>query len=454
MPSDHALREFIPPYPPRHTRAATLIENIRRFRQSMIDVWMVGHFSSEMFRSRILRRDVIVCNSPETVREAFVDRADVLERKSPQQRWALEPLLGDGLFISEGATWRARRRAVAPVTHASRMRELAPVMTEVAAEWHAAWAAQPEGASLDVLEEMARMTAEVICRTLFGRQLGRESAETVVHAFTAYQARVGQTALAAMLGLPDWLKRLEAFRMRPEARRIHQVLDRLIADVLHKQDPKEASLVRALSALQAMEPWALRNEAATLFMAGHETTANTLAWAWFLLSGAPWAAERLRAEARSVLGGRPAAFEDVEALPYTRAVIEETLRLYPPVPVLAREAMADTTIRGEPVAKGSLVLVVPWLLHRNPRLWDRPDHFLPERFLEGGPPRYGYVPFSIGPRVCTGQQFGLTEAVICLATLAQSFALTLEPGHIVRPVSRLTLRPGERLPMRLSHLDR
>ena len=439
---------YIPPHPPRPTRTPPFLESIRLFRRSVLAVWTVPTFSAAFFHTKVLRRTVYVCNSPDSVREAFVEKADIFERKSPQMRFALEPLLGDGLFVSEGETWRARRRAVAPVTHASRMAELAPVMTEVAGEWHARWAAQPDGAELDVLEEMAQMTAEVICRTLFGRNLGHDAAATVVHAFSEYQARVSQTALGAMLGLPEWLSRLNNFHTRPQARRIHQVLDALIAGVLREPDG-DASLVRAMAALQAMEPWALRNEAATLFMAGHETTANTLAWAWFLLSNAPWAAQRLRDEARAALGGRAATHEDVPALPYTRAVIEETLRLYPPVPVLAREAMADTTVNGVDVPRGSLMLVVPWLLHRNPTLWEQPDHFRPERFIEGQPPRYGYVPFSIGPRVCTGQQFGLVESIICLATLAQDFAPMVKPGHDVQPVSRLTLRPGASLPMRL-----
>ncbi len=442
MPDTH----FIPPYPPRHSQPLGLIGSIRKFRGSMLDIWSERAFSADFFSSRVLRRTVFIVNSPEIVRETLVEQAAIFERKSPQMRFALEPLLGDGLFVSDGETWRARRRAVAPVTHASRMAELAPVMTEVAAEWHARWSAIPAGAEFDALEEMAEMTAEVICRALFGRTLGGDAASRVVHAFTAYQAHIGQTALGAMLGLPEWISRLGNAASTREAKRIHVVLDDLIADVLRKTDG-DASLVRALTALQAMEPWALRNEAATLFMAGHETTANTMAWAWFLLSNSPAAAARLRDESRAVLAGRAATHDDVPNLPYARAVIEETLRLYPPVPVLAREALADTVVAGKTVPRGSLLLVVPWLLHRNPLLWENPDHFIPERFIDGQPIRYSYVPFSIGPRVCTGQQFGLVESVICLATLAQDFLPMMKPGHDVQPVSRLTLRPGAHLPM-------
>jgi cytochrome P450 len=194
---------------------------------------------------------------------------------------------------------------------------------------------------------------------------------------------------------------------------------------------------------------AVRNEAAVIFMAGHETTANCLAWAWFLLSQAGWAADRLHGELDTVLGGRLPTLKDVPNLVYTRAIIDETLRLYPPIPLLTRQASQKEKIRSRKVEKGAIVAVIPWLLHRHKRYWDKPDNFMPERFLPGAPPidKYTYVPFSIGPRVCAGLQFGLTEAVLCLATLAQSVRLDLVPGTDVQPVSRLSLRPGDTLPM-------
>ena len=191
-------------------------------------------------------------------------------------------------------------------------------------------------------------------------------------------------------------------------------------------------------------------------MAGHETTANTLAWAWFLVSQAPEVEARLHAELDAVLGEDPPTLRDVARLPFTRAVIDETLRLYPPVPILAREALEAEEIRGRPVPKGSLVMVVPWLLHRHKHLWDEPDHFKPDRFLDGSPEpvsKFAYVPFSIGPRICAGLSFGVTESVLSLAILAQRFRLRLRPGHVVEPVCRLTLRPGETLPMRVERRD-
>jgi len=159
---------------------------------------------------------------------------------------------------------------------------------------------------------------------------------------------------------------------------------------------------------------------------------------------------RLHAELDSVLGGRPPTLADIPKLVYTRAIFDEAMRLYPPVPILPREALRDELYRNVRIPKGSLIFVVPWLLHRHKKLWDRPDHFMPERFLPenaGRISKFAYIPFSIGPRICAGMSFGLTEAILCLATLAQKFKLRLQPGHVVNPVCRLTLRPEGGMPM-------
>ena len=191
-------------------------------------------------------------------------------------------------------------------------------------------------------------------------------------------------------------------------------------------------------------------------MAGHETTANSLAWTWYLLSQAPEIEDRLHAELAQVLRGRLPSLDDIPKLVYTRAVFEEAIRLYPPVPVLARQALHDERIRGRQIAAGSLVLVVPWLLHRHRKYWDKPDHFMPERFLPGNAEnlvRHAYLPFSTGPRICAGAAFGLTEAILCLATLAQRARLRLAPGAAVEPVCRLSLRPGNELRMLVERHD-
>jgi cytochrome P450 len=449
--------DFVPPYPHRPAAALPILTLLRTARRNLLEIWEDKAFEYEMFSARLLTRRVFVCNSPDTVRFAFVDHNDDFERKSPQMRTALRPLLGDGLFISDGPVWRSRRKMVAPLIHASRVADFAPTMIETAAETADRWEQSPQPARIDALTQMAAMTAEIICRTIFGRRLGHAHASAIVDGFSDYQHRIEQLDMMSLFGLPEWMPRLHGRGIAASTRRIHAVLDRIIDSHVRAGDSGEVSMIRQLAQSRGPEDGgarlsaeALRNEAAVLFMAGHETTANSLAWTWYLLSQSPRVEARLHAELDAVLGGEPPGYEDFARLPYTRAVFEETLRLYPPVPVLSREALRDTRLRSKTVRAGSLVMAVPWLLHRHRKLWDRPDHFIPERFLPENSearPKYVYIPFSIGPRICAGAAFGLTEAVLCLATLAQRFTLRLDRPGPVMPVCRLSIRPQGGLPM-------
>jgi cytochrome P450 len=407
-----------------------------------------------VFSSRLLSRTLFVCNSPDTVASAFVEHHDSFERKSPQMRHSLAPLLGDGLFISDGETWRRRRRIVAPIVHVSHLPLFAPIMVQTVSEAADRWAGLPRGKPINALTEMATLTAEIICRTVFGQQLGAAHAGAIVASFSKYQRLIGQVDLGYFFGLPDWLPRFHSPAIHRAANRIHRILDQVIRDCRERLSDGEASMIRFLLEArddetgERLDETALRNEAAVIFMAGHETTANSLAWAWYLLSQAPEIEERLHAELAQVLAGRLPTLDDVPKLPFTRAVFEETVRLYPPVPLLARQALRNETIHGRAVPAGSLVMVVPWLLHRHRKFWGKPDHYIPERFLPENAQyrvRHAYLPFSVGPRICAGAAFGLTEAILCIATLGQRLRLRLAPDAVVAPVCRLTLRPGEEL---------
>ena len=450
------MSQFVPPYPERPREPLAPFAMFTTARRNLLAIFEDKCFEYEFFSTRLLNRRVFVCNSPDTVAQAFIALHESFQRKTPQMRHALSPLLGDGLFISDGDLWKWRRRIVAPIVHASRMALFAPTMVEAAAETAARWAELPPGAPIDALREMATLTAEIICRTIFGPRLGAEHATEIVASFTAYQRQVSQLDLTYLLGLPDWLPRFQSPAVHRAAKRIDRVLDDIIRRCEERLLSGEQSMIRML--IEAHDPEtgatldreALRNEAAVIFMAGHETTANSLAWTWFLLSQAPEVEERLHAELAEVLGGNLPTLDDVPRLIYTRAIFEEAIRLYPPVPLLGRQALREETIRNRTIPEGSLLIVIPWLLHRHRALWDQPDHFIPERFLPENAAarvRYSYIPFSVGPRVCAGQAFGLTEAILCLATLAQRARLRLAPGAVVEPVCRLTLRPGDTLPM-------
>lgn len=445
---------FIPPYPPRWPKPPSSWKRLLLGQKNLLGMWEDESFDLEFSEGRVLARMVYVCNSPNAVQFALTQRNASFERKSAHMRHALTPLLGDGLFISDGDTWRQRRAIVQPIVHIARLTHFAPVMVETALEMHDRWrAAGPK--EMDLLAESAHLTAEIICRTIFGRELGRQHSAEVVGGFTEYQEAVAQIDVMYQIGLPDWVPRLHSRRTRRAKARIQRVLDNILQSFEERRAAGETSLVSLLLDARdesgaPLSKEAIRNEVAVLFMAGHETTANALAWTWYLLSQASSVEQKLHAELESVLKGRAPELNDVPNLVYTRAIIDEAMRLYPPVAVLARECLVDEHYNGYRIPKGSLVMVVPWLLHRHRKLWSNPDAFIPERFLPGsGEPvsKYAYVPFSSGPRICPGMAFGITEAVLCLATLAQTFRLELRRGYKVNPVCRLTLRPEHGLPM-------
>lgn len=447
---------FVPPFPYRWPHKLSPWRRLRIARQNLIAQFEEAAFELDFTSVKVLTKRVFVCNSPETVQLAFGINNALIERKAPMVRHMLRPLIGDGLFISDGETWRKRRRIVAPIVHASRLAEFAPVMIESALAMGERWSQLRPGTTINALAEMATLTAEIICRAIFGRELRSEQARAVVEGFSEFQHAVSGIDLLSLFGLPDWVPRPRRIAMYRSAHRIHRVIDEIITAQRDRAEGEDATVVRRLidardpETGQPLDAVAVRNEAAVIFLAGHETTANTLAFAWYLLSQAPDVEARLHVELDTVFGARPPTLADVPKLKFTRAVVEETLRLYPPVPIFAREALAAETVAGQHIPKGSIVMVIPWLLHRNRKLWDRPDQFLPERFLGTNgptPDKWIYVPFSIGPRTCAGMAFGLTEAILCVATLAQRYSLRLAAGHEMQPICRVSLRPGDALPM-------
>lgn len=452
------MTDFIPPYPPRHPKALGLVDILTHARRDLLSIWSEDAFKMQLMKFKVVNRQVFIANCPELVRYVFLENHANYEKKSPLMRKALEPLLGNGLFISDGATWQKHRAIETPLFSIEQTARYAEVMAQATEERAQRWAQLAPGSTLPALAEMGQLTAEIICRALFGNQLGADNAAQVIASFAAYQAAIEQMDFSTFLGLPSWLP---TFRLgkpaKAAAQRIHAIVDEVIAQGI-KSDNKNTLLAHFLQRLgstdaeEAMSSLQIRNELIVLFMAGHETTANTLAWAWYLVSQCPEVERRLHEEVDAVLGQGPASFDSFAKLVYTRAIIEETLRLYPPVPILSREATGPDLIRKREVPPGSIMLVVPWLLHRHKLYWDQPDHFIPERFLPEATAkidRFAYVPFSVGPRVCVAKFFGTVEATLCLAILARRFRLSTSPSQQVTHECRLTLRPKDNLPMRI-----
>jgi cytochrome P450 len=315
-----------------------------------------------------------------------------------------------------------------------------------------------------MLNEMARLTARVIGRSIFGDSTSDDEAAQVVQGFTEYQRHVEQLDLADSLGLPFLRYFRNPLRTRKTLKageQVHKVIDEIIERCSKNPGDDKFNLISMFLTGNTgplgkdhacpLDSTASRNEAIVMFMAGHETTANSLAWAWYLLDKYPEAMKKVQQEVDDVLEGCLPTLDDIDNLPYTRAVFEESMRLYPPVPLLSRQARHADQVEGVSIEKDAIILVVPWLLHRHELFWDEPEAFKPERFLPGAtrPDKFTYIPFSVGHRVCLGKRFGLVEGITCLAMVAQSFTTRLLESHSVEIECRLTLRPKDGLPMKL-----
>ena len=317
------MTDYIPPFPPRHSQGLSTLQLLRKGRENLLSIWSTNDFECKTIQAKLLRQHIVIANSPETVRQAFVTANSSFEPKSHLMKRALKPLVGDGLFISDGETWRTRRRIVGSVIHGSRVPEFTPLMIEAMIELREQWTRQlhlpaiDRSNRIDMLNEMAKLTAEVISRAIFGQQLGKEHAQDIAEGFKDYQKNIGAFNLLPLLGLPDKLTYLFTRGIRRSAKRITTVLDNLVDGHFQQLSTNEKSVLGILSTDtpkgKTLDRQAIRNEAAVIFMAGHETTANCLAWAYFLLSQSPACEKKLHQEIDSVLGGRLPTFADVYA---------------------------------------------------------------------------------------------------------------------------------------------
>ncbi len=365
----------------------------------------------------------------------------------------LRRVLGDGLLTSDGDFWRRQRRLAQPAFHKDRLRSYAAQMV-TSAERTAA--GLPLGEVRDVHEDLMHLTLDIVTRTLFGSAMGDDAGAvgTAVDALMAYYANPVAVLAPGYYRLPLPGNR----RFAKALRRLDAITYRIIAERRAEAGTDRGDLLSMfLSARDEdggqMTDLQLRDEVMTLFLAGHETTANALSWTLYLLSRHPEAEARLVSEVAAVLRGRSPELGDLPRLPYVEHVVNEALRLYPPVWLLGREVIEPFELRDLRFAKGTQIWMSQWVLHRDPRYFDDPDVFRPERWADGLAkrlPKFAYFPFGGGPRLCIGNAFAMMEATLLLATLTQRLRFQLSPGARVVPLPSVTLRPRRGLEMRVS----
>ena len=378
---------------------------------------------------------------PEALKRVLKDRVEDYP-KSTVTRMILEPAIGDSLFVAEGAQWRWQRLAAAPAFAARHVEALAPVMTAAAETSAARIAAAPQ--PFDAFEEMVAATFEVISDVTFSGDEGFDR-DAVHHAIDRYIASTARVSVLDVLGAPPWVPRPGRLVSGGALRRTKAIADRAIADRAlrgPRLPPDLLDLLRAGADPEtgrSMNPAELRDNLLTFIVAGHETTALTLAWALYLVAFDPAVQDRAAAE---VAGMDRITAADLPRLPYVQQIVQETLRLYPPAAFLSRTARRADTLGGREVRPGDTVMLPIYALHRHRLLWDDPDRFDPDRFAPGvDRDRFAFLPFGGGPRICIGANFALQEAAIILGTLLARFRFETVPGRVPYPRMILTLRP-------------
>ena len=390
-------------------------------------------------------------NHPDLVRQILIVEAEKFHKPSIIKR-AFRPFAGDGLFTSDDAIWKQQRQLMQPAFH---HRQLAAYGDVMSAHTRSMIDSFADGDTRDIGAEMMGLTLSIVVKSLFGADLARQASE-MSRPMLAVLDAVNQR-LNSVLRIPSWIPTGRNRRERQAVTELEATLQVLIRTRRASTEGRDDLLSVLLAAVDEesgarMSDRQLRDEVMTLFLAGHETTANALTWAWYLLSRHPEVEEKLADELRHVLAGRTPSVSDFAALPYTEMVIREVLRLYPPAPGLAREPIEDVTIGGYDVPKGSLVVVNIYAIQRDGRFFPDPERFDPERFAPGWEariPRYAYLPFGGGPRVCIGNGFALMEARLILAMVAQHYKLSLEFNEAIRPIQLVTLRPSAPIRMKL-----
>ena len=428
-------------------RGKLLLGNLPAFRGDVLKLMLDSAKEfGDVVRFRLGPLTVHLLNHPDFVEHVLQSGSRNYD-KATRSSGKIRLISGDSLLVSNGEVWKRQRRLMQPTFHRQRIARLANEMIGLTAEMLESWRARiATDQTLDVASEMMRLTYRIVGKTLLGVDVAGDSA-AIEHAMETILAHAYR-GWGSIVALPPSFPTLANLRFR---RALH-VVDDVVRRIIAKQRTGKAAADNLLSMLlevrdedgQGLSDAELRNETVTFLLAGHETTANALAWTFYLLSQNPNAEEQLRGELCQVLGGRPPGVEDLPRLSYTNMVIQEGMRLYPAIWAMERRAIANDVIGGFHIPAGSSVVISPYVLHRHESFWPNPEQFEPARFSVR---HKAYIPFGSGPRFCIGNEFAMMEARLIIPMVIQACQLKVAPGHVVEPLPGITLRPKNGLPM-------
>src|SRR3984893_16754943 len=447
-PTPHAIKTLAGLSPPP-LKPASFLKTIRASSENAFEIIPLEAYEQPVYLSKSPLGRVLMVNDPEGVRRILLDNVANYPKNDLEIEF-FSAMFGEGLLSAPYPKWRTHRKVMAPSFGIRTVESYAQAMVDTTVAFAQRWDALPEFAEVDLAAEMNALTLKIICRTMFSSD-AEELAACAHEALDFAQASMEFGLLDVLPLLGPWRIKRTVNAIRAQFRGMDAAIYRLIGEreKIRDEAPKDF-LTRLIVAkdpdngvgLNATE---VRDEVITIFMAGHETTAVTMTWVWYLLSQHPAEEAKLHEELDAVLGDRNPTVEDLPNLRYTRMVIEEAMRLFPPAPGMSiRQAAEADEVCGFKVTPGLQVLISPWVLHRHRRLWDDPERFDPTRFTKESSekrPRFAYLPFGGGPRVCIGATLAMTETILILAVLGQRVDLRLKEGQTVTLQTRITLRP-------------
>jgi len=397
----------------------------------------------------------LICwiTEPNLIKTVLLDKGDIFERTAVFHR-LLGPLLGNGVLTADGADWKWQRQTAAPVFRHHDLLSFVPVIGEAAQRLLGEWRQDDDGATRNIDHDMTLVTFDVISHTLLpggdhhvGPLIGRANVD--------FQRPLGWQMAYANFRLPAWLPHPGWLKMHLARRQLRSAVASLVAERRAHPNGKDDLLQRLANAKNPetgaqMPDELLIDNLLTFFMAGHETTAKALTWTLFLLARAPAWGNRIAEEVRQVAGDGPLKPEHIDKLTLTTQVLKESMRLYPPAPIMSRQAKSDIELAGVPIKAGTQIIIPIYAIQRHRRRWSNPDHFQPSRFApeqEASIPRYQYMPFGAGPRICIGMAFAMIEGIAILASLMRAASFAVAPEVDPEPISRVTLRPAGGMPL-------
>ena len=437
-------RPIVPPTPPRAPDDMSFFSRIAVIRQNMIATWGQRAYEEDVLKGRFFLHNSFILNTPDAIRHILLTNYENYTR-TPAGIRMLRPVLGQGLLIAEGQAWTHQRRTLAPAFTPRATANLVPHMTAVLDETIVKLKGQNDG-DVDLRAIMQRMTLEIAGRTMFSFGMDHHGA-TLRDFVMEYGRRLGRPYLLDMLLPVSWPSPMDfaraRFRKRWTAFVATLIAERRAAGKQEGAPPRDLfdlmDAARDPETGKGFSDEQLVDEVATMILAGHETTATALSWALYLLALDPETQEEVASETR---GQQLDSMADIDRMKFTRAVVEETMRLYPPAFLIARAALDKDDAAGVAIDKGDIIMIAPWLLHRHEKLWDQPNAFVPKRFMSATPPdRFAYLPFGAGPRVCIGAPFAQAESVLALARLIGAFRVELADTAPVIPVGVVTTQP-------------